>query len=352
MGVFEIVTKWPWTSAVLAFVTYVVLLYTYRLTLHPLARFPGPRIAAVTLWYEFYHDFFGRGGQYIWVILDMHGKYGPIVRVSPDELHVNDPSFFPELMPAGKHRRDKYPRAMQVFGFAEAGGATVGHDLHRLRRGAMSKMFSKESVRKLEPIMKQNLDRLLARLKGFKESGNPINLLPMFGAFTNDLISEYAYGFNSNWLAASEFNERFFQMVSERASWRVIYVYGIETSGRLMVSTILARWRVGALALQFAWFMPLMDMIPQRLLLKLNPGMLTFVEFKKVSPKEHVPQSHRNRWGISIGLRKPGNMGKTRKRSSTRYSTAKCPTLKRDAAVCWKRPKIFQSRARRPHLGR
>ena len=64
----------------------------------------------------------------------------------------------------------------------------------------MSKMFSKESVRRLEPIMRRNLDKMLVRLKEFQESGREISLLPLYGAFTNDLISEYAYGFNLNYL--------------------------------------------------------------------------------------------------------------------------------------------------------
>lgn len=212
MGALDVIASWPGTSLVVAFVVYVLLLYTYRLTLHPLASFPGPRLAAMSLWYEFFYDFF-HNGQYIFVIRDMHLKYGPIVRVTPDELHVNDPSFLPELMPAGGRRRNKYYRLMQIFGFAEAAGATVEHEAHRIRRGAMSKMFSKESVRRLEPIMKENLETLFMRLKGFQESRKPLNVLPMFGAFTNDLISEYAYGFNSNWLEGPEFNKGFFDMV-------------------------------------------------------------------------------------------------------------------------------------------
>lgn len=37
---------------------------------------------------------------------------------------------------------------------------------------------------------------LFDRLKGFQESGESIVLLPVFDAFTNDLVSEYTYGFN------------------------------------------------------------------------------------------------------------------------------------------------------------
>lgn len=210
--VLEILKTWPLTAISATFALYIILLYTYRLTLHPLAGYPGPLLAAMTLWYEFYHDFFRRG-QYLFQIRDMHAKYGHIVRVTPDELHVNDPSFLPELMPSGGRRRDKYSRMIQVFGFSQAAGATADHDLHRTRRAAMSKMFSKDSVRRLEPVMRRNLDKLLVPLREFQDDGREISLLPMFGAFTNDLISEYAYGFSLNWIEAPEFNQVFFDMV-------------------------------------------------------------------------------------------------------------------------------------------
>ena len=80
----------------------------------------------------------------------------------------------------------------------------------------MSKMFTKESVRKLEPIMRKEMDQLLVRLKEFQEDGREINLLPMFGAFTNDVISEYAYGYSLNWVQAPQFNSVFFDMVANK----------------------------------------------------------------------------------------------------------------------------------------
>ena len=86
---------------------YPVLLCAYRLFLHPLASFPGPPLAAMTHWYEFYYDYFFPGGQYIFVIREMHVKYGPVVRISPHELHVNELSFLPLLMPAVSRRRNR-----------------------------------------------------------------------------------------------------------------------------------------------------------------------------------------------------------------------------------------------------
>lgn len=61
--------------AVLVCTVYTVILVAHRLFLSPLAKFPGPKLAAVTSWYEFYHDYFRRG-KYVFKIKEMHDRYG------------------------------------------------------------------------------------------------------------------------------------------------------------------------------------------------------------------------------------------------------------------------------------
>ena len=56
-------------------VTDLVWMVVDRLYLSPLAKFPGPKLAALTFWYEFYFDVIQRG-RYTWEIGQMHDKYG------------------------------------------------------------------------------------------------------------------------------------------------------------------------------------------------------------------------------------------------------------------------------------
>lgn len=46
-----------------------------RLYFHPIAHIPGPRLAALTWWYEFYFDVI-KPGQYVFKIQELHKKYG------------------------------------------------------------------------------------------------------------------------------------------------------------------------------------------------------------------------------------------------------------------------------------
>lgn len=61
--------------ACLAALIYCVSLTVFRLFLCPIAKFPGPRIAAATYWYEFYFDVIKRGKV---------NKQTPLPRVTPD----------------------------------------------------------------------------------------------------------------------------------------------------------------------------------------------------------------------------------------------------------------------------
>lgn len=59
-------------------VLYALGVAIYRRYFSDLAHFPGPKLAAVTYWYEFYYDAWPHQGQYEWKIRDLHAKYGEL----------------------------------------------------------------------------------------------------------------------------------------------------------------------------------------------------------------------------------------------------------------------------------
>jgi hypothetical protein len=62
-------------SPVLLLGSYLVFLAIYRLYFSPIAKFPGPKLAALTKWYEFYYDVVQKG-QFTFRIQEMHRNYG------------------------------------------------------------------------------------------------------------------------------------------------------------------------------------------------------------------------------------------------------------------------------------
>ena len=53
---------------------YRALVIIYRLFLSPLAKFPGPKLAAATSWYEAFFDL--RSKNFPDVLSELHDKYG------------------------------------------------------------------------------------------------------------------------------------------------------------------------------------------------------------------------------------------------------------------------------------
>lgn len=58
-----------------AVLSYVLLRAIYRLYFHPISKFPGPKLAAITSLYGFYFNVI-KGGRYLWEIEKMHQRYG------------------------------------------------------------------------------------------------------------------------------------------------------------------------------------------------------------------------------------------------------------------------------------
>lgn len=64
-----------WKQIFGSIAAYIISTAVYRLFFHPLARFPGPKLAALTRFYEGYYDVI-QNGQYTFKIAELHRQYG------------------------------------------------------------------------------------------------------------------------------------------------------------------------------------------------------------------------------------------------------------------------------------
>ena len=72
--------------------------------------------------------------------------------------------------------------------------STPDHDLHRRRRNALNSFFSVASVRRLEPLMKMCMAKLLSRMEDSGKAREVVQMHPMFKASASDVINLYAFG--------------------------------------------------------------------------------------------------------------------------------------------------------------
>ncbi|RYP76854.1 hypothetical protein DL769_003540 [Monosporascus sp. CRB-8-3] len=166
---------------------YGTYLVTYRLFFHPLRKIPGPYLAAATYWYEFYEDIVLRG-HYVKSYPKLHAKYGPVVRVSPDRVHVSDPEFFHEVYSSGtKYLKD--PAFFQTSGgINEALPALVDPDYHKQRRHMIKSLFSTKSIEQLSGVVLDVIQRALDKAVECHRSGSPLDVQRLYTGITIDTI--------------------------------------------------------------------------------------------------------------------------------------------------------------------
>ncbi|KAJ5281486.1 cytochrome P450 [Penicillium angulare] len=174
------------TTSVAVALLWVVVESIRRLFFHPISHIPGPRLAALTWWYEFYYDVV-LPGKYIFKIQELHLEYGPILRITPDEIHINDVGFL-DTVYTGLRDKYEYPlRALRVPGGV---GATADAKLHKLRREALVPFFSKRNVLSLQHLVTEKVNQLSEIVASHAKEESQINLSDLFFAFSNEVRGE------------------------------------------------------------------------------------------------------------------------------------------------------------------
>ncbi|KAK0614968.1 cytochrome P450 [Bombardia bombarda] len=249
---------------VLALLIFACLLYNawlviYRLYFSPLAGFPGSRLAAASSWYEFYYDYW-LDGQYIFEIERMHKKYGPIIRINPEELSIHDPDFYNELyVTESKRRTNAYDIFCKGIDFDGSHLLTTDHDLHRKRRKPLEPFFSRMGISRLQPMLAEVALHLETRIRDLEGANKVIRLDHAFSAFSGDIIGRICL--NSN----GKTGDRFLDDPNFAPEWYHV-IHAIVRSIPLFTG--------------FPWLVQVLSLIPERLLLWAYPRGQMFNIFK------------------------------------------------------------------------
>ncbi|KAK1731959.1 hypothetical protein CaCOL14_009127 [Colletotrichum acutatum] len=210
-------------------ILYIVSYIVYNLFFHPLRRFPGPilmRATRATFCYRLWC------GTLSFDMLDLHRKYGDVVRIAPDELAYADPAAWKEIM---GHRAGSVASGGQApleFEKSETFYrpiAEIPRDIitapgaeHAMLRRTLSHGFSDRSLRDQQPVIMKYVDIFVSKLrdlaevpawkgyqdeegdddssatdlgeKGTKELGEPVNLTLWYNYCTFDIIGDLAFG--------------------------------------------------------------------------------------------------------------------------------------------------------------
>ncbi|ROT39091.1 cytochrome P450 76C2 [Sodiomyces alkalinus F11] len=152
--------------------TAVIVLY--RLFLHPLASVPGPRWAAIS---SFWYAMQVRDGRMLVLGKTLHKKYGPVVRVAPNEVWFDSPEAFRVIYRAGSgyQKSDFYLATIlqrptmdwclrihfpDTLDFLSERNI----DRYRLQRRLVGPLYRMDSVQKYEDAVDGVLERVVARI--------------------------------------------------------------------------------------------------------------------------------------------------------------------------------------------
>lgn len=201
------------TRAVAALSIALISLAAYRLFLHPLSHIPGPIIARLTSLWLYKRSYYGDEAS---VIDALHKKYGPVVRIGPNQVDIADGTALQSVyVKNGGYLKDPCYVNFDIDGFPTIFSALS--PAHRaVRSKAVITMFAPAAIREGKDVIYGCVDRMIERLEREKAeaNGSPVNLLGVFRSLALDAVTAYLFSKSYNGIAeqklsASEFVDSF-----------------------------------------------------------------------------------------------------------------------------------------------
>lgn len=194
IGVIVSVPLYYWALTLLGTsILYWVGWIIYARHFHPLASIPGPFWASITpLWYQQgvrnkYRDRYQ---------LAVHKKYGPFVRLTPNDVQIAEPEAIEAIYSAkaGMTKTEFY----DSFSNAIRGRCDLFTDRdevhHTHRRKIVASFYTQASVLEYEPRIANVIDQFCKQMDRFADSGEIFDVSVWLRKYTFDMIGALFYG--------------------------------------------------------------------------------------------------------------------------------------------------------------
>ncbi|PVH99997.1 benzoate 4-monooxygenase cytochrome P450 [Periconia macrospinosa] len=181
---------------IIAFFSWYSLVLVYRLTIHPLRRYPGRISERLTDWPLVWYCI--KGNRHVKQLL-AHEKYGPIVRDGPNSLSFRSPEALKAIYGNNAHvKKGDWYLTLDISAGAPSVQMVIDQHQHALRRRVMSPAFSEKGLRDAEPLINATARKLCDRMteelcrKGDWSIG--FDLQQWVAYYGYDFISDLAFG--------------------------------------------------------------------------------------------------------------------------------------------------------------
>lgn len=170
----------------------------YRLYFHPLAKFPGPKINAVSSVPSILSLLRGRLPLENKQLHDYYNN-APVIRVSPNELSFNTAQAWEDIYGFKKLPRKNFHKDPIHVGSVDPlpGASTLtmsDDDNHARQRRALSHSFSTLALVEQEDIINGYVSKLIENLDRMSTANEPFNMVNWLNFTTFDIIGDLAFG--------------------------------------------------------------------------------------------------------------------------------------------------------------
>lgn len=158
---------------------FVIGKTTYNMFFHPLAKYPGPRIASATrLWYTKH----SLAGTMPFAIQQAHQKYGEVVRIAPDELSYITADAWKDIYGhrSGKPEMQKDPIFYAHLSSGPTSIIRAPRDRHGPLRRLLAHGFSDKALREQEREIQYYADLMITRIKEHSKNGATIDMVAWY----------------------------------------------------------------------------------------------------------------------------------------------------------------------------